>query len=354
MVYVIETVESLRALPKIQLHCHLEGTLRAPTFVNLARRHGVALRYDPARPEAVFDEALVQADPAAHYAFEDFRAFLLTFAAVSRSLAEPEDYALLAREYVEDALAQSVAYAEVFISPSVWRFFRPELDLEACMASIHHVFEEARKAGLTVSVIVDLTRNFGVESAMQTARLAVAWQRFGVIGIGLGGDEARFPAALFAEPFAYARASGLRAVAHAGEAAGARSVLEAVEVLGAERIGHGVRALEDSDVVRMLAQRRIPLEICPTSNFLTGAADRTRPHPLLALDAAGVIVTIDADDPALFGTSITQEYAYVAQLAGRDALHRFVANAIEASFANEPQKAALRARLKVASTHVGP
>jgi len=181
---------------------------------------------------------------------------------------------------------------------------------------------------------------------MRTAELAARWEDHGVVGIGLGGDEARFPAELFADVFAFARAQGLRCVAHAVEAAGAQSVRAAIEVLHAERIGHGVRALEDSSVIQMLVERSIALEICPTSNFLTGVASRERSHPLLELDASGVLLTIDADDPALFRTSITDEYAYVASVAGTDRLLRFIANAIDASFADGRSKNALHARLR--------
>lgn len=346
------STEFLQGLPKIQLHCHLEGTLRPDTFLDLARRHGVALRYRPGE-EAAIPEDWSAVDPATLYRFADFREFLLTFAAVSRSLGEPADYARLAAEYVADARAQNVVYGELFISPSVWRFFHPELDLRACIAAIAAEFDAARRDGLELALIVDLTRNFGPESAMATARLAEQCVDLGVLGIGLGGDEARFPPELFAEPFAYARAAGLHTVAHAGEAAGAQSVRGAVETLGAERIGHGIRALEDADVVRLLAECAIPLEVCPTSNFLTGVSRRAERHALHALDEAGCIVTIDADDPALFGTSITGEYAFVLEQCDRATLLRFVRNAARASFAPEPLKAALTARVEQYATHVG-
>ena len=254
---------------------------------------------------------------------------------------------------VEEALAHNVSHAEVFISPSVWQFFHPEIDVRACVRAMREAFDAVRPA-LDVLLIADVTRKFGTESAMQTTRMAVELQDLGVIGIGLGGDEARYPAELFEEVYAFARKEGLHTVAHAGEAAGAASVRAAVDVLGAERIGHGIRALEDPQVVELLAQRRIPLEVCPTSNMLTGVARREQPHPLVHLDAAGCIVTIDTDDPALFGTTITDEYAYVAELAGVGAALRFAANAVDASFAAPERKAALHQRLELYKHHVGP
>ncbi len=336
----------LREVPKIQLHCHLEGTLRASTFLDLARRHEVALTYRPKGGDQVPSTAdLDGVNPDDLYRFATFQDFLMTFAAVSRSLGEPADYGRLAAEYVEDALAQNVVHAEVFISPSVWQFFHPSIDVRACVREMRDAFDAARDR-LEISLIADVTRNFGADNAMKTAQLALDLHDLGVIGIGLGGDEARFPAELFEDVFAFARAQGLHVVAHAGEAAGAQSVRAAVEELGAERIGHGVRALEDPQVVALLADRRIALEVCPTSNLLTGVATPDRPHPLAALDAAGCIITIDADDPALFRTSVTDEYAYVQQMAGREALLRFVRNAVDASFASADRKAALHSRLE--------
>ncbi len=318
----------LRALAKVQLHCHLEGTVRADTFHALAAKYGIDLG-DRAHPERA-------------YAFDTFGEFLLLFAKVAETLRAPEDYARIARDYAIDAAAQGVVYAEIFISPSVWTFFHPELDVRETVAAIRAALDETgAPLGLDVRLIADLTRNFGVERAEQFARIAVGLRDLGVIGVGLGGDEARFPPELYERAYAIAREGGLHGVVHAGEAAGAQSVRAAVEVLGAERIGHGVRAMEDPAVVAMLADRRIPLEVCPTSNRLTGAVPAGAIHPLGALDAAGCVITIDADDPALFGTTLLDEYAYVAATFGEDAIVRFARNAIDASFA----PAAVKARL---------
>jgi len=187
-------------------------------------------------------------------------------------------------------------------------------------------------------LIVDVTRNFGVESAMRSVELAVESTDVGVIGIGLGGDEMHYPPELFTDAFAFARANGLHCVAHAGEAAGPESIRNALEYLHVERIGHGIRALEDPALMRILADRAIPLEVCPTSNALTGVVAASFPHPILELDAAGCVVVVDADDPAIFRTSITQEYGYVIARAGEATMARFVANAIAASFTNEQHK----------------
>lgn len=326
-----------KRIPKVHLHCHLEGSLRAQTFVELARRRGVPLRY---RPDGATVAEPNENDP---YRCADFREFLYAFAAVSRALAVPDDYARLAREFVEDALAQNVVYGELFVSPSVWTFFHPELDVREATAAIVAELRAARPRAHFL-LIVDLTRNFGAERAMQTARLAASLTDLDVIGIGLGGDETNFTARLFAEPFAWARAAGLNVVAHAGEAAGADSVRDAVEVLGAQRIGHGIASLDDPGVLALLAERRIAIEVCPTSNAITAAAPFER-QTYAEFDRAGCIVTIDADDPAIFCASITDEYERVERAGGAAMLGRFVANAIDASFTEAARKDELHERL---------
>jgi adenosine deaminase len=325
----------VRALPKVQLHCHLEGTVRAATFRELAERHGV--------------ESERLSRPASEtYAFGPFREFLLLFAEVCKTLATPQDFARIGRDYVADAAAQGVRYAEIFISPSVWTFFHKDLDVTEAVVALRAALDEAgRPHDLEVGLICDLTRNFGVERAFETARLAarLGEDGLGVVGIGLGGDEANYPASLYREPYEFARAHGLHVVAHAGEAAGPESVREAIDVLGAERIGHGVRALGDPHLVADLAERRIALELCPTSNRLTGAVAPGEPHPIGAFDAAGVLCTIDADDPALFSTTLIDEYALVGAELGAQALQRFSRNAVEASFASPERKASLNREL---------
>jgi adenosine deaminase len=330
--------------------------LRASSFVELADRHGVPLRYHPtsgSADAAFVDEPAEPVDRSDPYRFKDFEEFLLIFAAVSRSLQAPQDYARLAREFVEDALAQNVIYGELFVSPSVWTFFNPQLDVRETMEAVVGELRKARPHA-EFKLLPDLTRNFGARSAMETARAMAGMTDLEVIGVSLGGDEIRFAASLFVDPFAYARAQGLHCVAHAGEAAGAASVRDAVEQLGAERIGHGIRALEDPAVVELLAERRIAVEICPSSNRLTGSALPDNPHPYIELDRNGCVVTIDGDDPTIFRTSIAQEYALVEAVAGADALERFVRNAIHASFAPAEAKRAMEAQLDAAVAELRP
>lgn len=347
------TVELLRKLPKVQLHCHLEGTLQAQTFLDLTKRYGVPTTYRPRSS----DENAVTAPKSVEdvYAFADFGEFLFTFAAACRSLQAPGDYERLLREYSIDAQAHNVGYAEVFVSPSVWRYFNPQLDLKETLRVLWQAAEErARDGGPVIRYIVDLTRNFGLESAMETARLAADCMDFGCVGIGLGGDEANFPPELFADAFAYARERGLHAVVHAGEAAGAPSVRAAIDILRAERIGHGIRALEDPALIELIVERGIPLEVCPTSNLLTGVVASEAAHPLAELDRAGVKVVLDSDDPAMFRTDITAEYAIAERLVGLDAVMRFARNSIACSFAPEARKASLTAQFEQACAELLP
>ena len=323
--------------------------MRAATFLDLTDRYGSGLRYLPGSGSVVPQPPR---DLEHAFAFADFREFLLLFAAVSRSLASPEDYARLAAEFVQDAKAQHVLYGEMFVSPSVWRFFHPTLDVHACFAAIHAEF--AREPSMELRMIVDLTRNFGAASAMETAKLAAGLTSYGVIGIGLGGDEARFPATLFADAFAFARAEGLHTVAHAGEADGAESVRAAIEALGAERIGHGVRALEHPEVAELLRSRDIVCEVCPTSNYRTGVVGANEAHPLGAMLEAELPVIIDADDPTLFGTSISHEYALVEKAFGPTILTACIDRAISASFADLSQKQRLREALREATAATNP
>ncbi len=322
----------LSRLTKVQLHCHLEGTVREATYRDFAARSDVAPRT---------------------YAFATFLEFLHLFRHVLTLLREPADYERIAREYVEDAAHQGVAYAELHISPSAWRRLHPDIDVYATVEAIRNGLDAAgMEVDVETALIVDLTRNFGPESAEASAREAVALRDLGVVAVGLGGDEREWPPHLFADAYAIARAGGLRGVVHAGEAAGAASVRGAIEELDADRIGHGVRAVEDPAVVALLAERQIPIEVCPTSNRLTGAVLAEEIHPLGVLDAAGCIVTVDADDPALFGTTLLDEYRLVAEAFGEDAVVRFAANAIEASFAPETTKARLRARFAASRNSV--
>jgi adenosine deaminase/aminodeoxyfutalosine deaminase len=278
-------------LPKAELHLHLEGAVDAETLHEL----------DPATP---LEEL------RALYRYPDFNAFLKTFGAVVTRLARPEDYALVTRRLLERLAAQNVRYAEIIIAAGVvlWKKqeFGPVFD------AIH---DAARGSPVEVRWILDAVRQFGVEPAWDVARLAAARQDRGVVAIGIGGSEERGPAEWFKDVFAFAKSAGLHLTAHAGESGGPESVWEAL-VLGAERIGHGIAAVRDPELLRHLRDRDIPLEISITSNLVTGVVARLEDHPIRALYDAGVPIVLNTDDPAMFGCTLTDEYRLAARAFG--------------------------------------
>lgn len=274
-------------LPKAELHLHLEGSVDAETLHEL-------------------DLATPLEELRALYHYPDFNAFLKTFGAVVTRLARPEDYALITRRLLERLAAQNVRYAEIIVAAGVvlWKKqeFGPIFD------AIH---DAARGSAVEVRWILDAVRQFGVEPAWEVARLAAARQDRGVVALGIGGSEERGPAEWFTEVFAFARSEGLHLTAHAGENGGPESVWAALR-LGTERIGHGIAAARDPDLLRHLRDRDIPLEISITSNLVTGVVKRLEDHPIRTLYDAGVPIVLNTDDPAMFGCTLTDEYRLAA------------------------------------------
>jgi aminodeoxyfutalosine deaminase len=281
----------LAELPKAELHLHLEGSIEPETLHEL----------DPATGIEEF---------RALYRYADFDAFLKAFGAIGKRLRTPADYALITRRLLERLERQNVRYAEIIIAAGVvlWKGqeFGPIFDA---------VREAARESSVEVQWILDAVRQFGVEHVRSVAELAADRVGKGVVAFGIGGSEERGPAQWFGDAFAFAKAAGLRLTAHAGESMGPESI-EAALRLGAERIGHGIAAAQDPDLMRQLRERDIPLEICITSNLVTGVVARVEDHPLRRLYDAGVPITLNTDDPAMFGCTLTGEYRLAARQFG--------------------------------------
>jgi len=281
----------LLELPKAELHLHLEGSIEPETLHEL----------DPATPVEEF---------RALYQYADFDAFLKAFGVIGKRLRTPEDYALVTRRLLERLAAQNVRHAEIIVAAGVvlWK--------EQEFAPIFDAIADA-SAGSPVEVrwILDAVRQFGVEPAMQVARLAAERIDRGVVAFGIGGSEERGPAEWFTEVFAFAKSAGLRLTAHAGESAGPESVWAALR-LGAERIGHGIAAIRDEALVCYLKERAIPLEISITSNLITGVVARLEDHPLRRLYDAGVPIVLNTDDPAMFRCSLVGEYRLAQRAFG--------------------------------------
>ena len=323
----------IERMPKAELHLHLEGSVRPRTVLELAARNGVAF--------PVADEAAL----AAFFQFRDFPHFIECYIAVCDTLRQPEDFARVVRELGEDAAAQNVRYLEVHFNPES-NVRKRGLDFPAMLAGMNAGRADARRLGVEMRWIADGIRDAetGPASVAQTVDWIVGLdEAAGVVALGLGGDEVGHPPAPFAADFARARAAGLHAVAHAGETTGPETVWDSIRLLGAERIGHGIRAVADPALVAFLAETGVPLEVCPTSNLRTGVVASLADHPFPALDAAGVVVTVNSDDPPLFGTTLTEEYKLLARAwgYGADGIERIALNAVRASFLPAPAKTRL-------------
>lgn len=314
----------LDALPKAELHLHLEGSIRPETAVELAGRHGVRLT-----PEEV----------ATRYNYSNFAGFIEAFKWVTSFLRDPEDYALITRKLAEELVRQNVVYAEITISAGV--MLRRMQNVEANFTAIREAAEGVLYRRLRTGWIFDAARQFGAEAASEVARTAAKLQRSGVIAFGMGGDELAFPAVNFRPAFDLARSEGLRIVCHAGEVGGPEAVREAVEVLGAERVGHGIAMMHDPALAASLATRHVVLENCISSNISTGALAKqtgkseasVADHPLAKLMAQGSLVTLSTDDPAMFHTDLLSEYSHAASLGlAKEQLLRLAEQSFSASF----------------------
>ena len=297
-----EAREFIRLTPKAEIHLHLEGSIDLDTLVRLIEK-----RAGPVRPEA--RRAL-----AGLYRHRDFPDFLRHFRALCSELREPEDFALITTDLCRRLQRDGVLYAEVMCSPGIFEEAGIPIDeiLDAVSRSARRYRE--LEGGPRLVILLDGIRQWGIEGMERVVEAAAAGRRSDVIGIGMGGDERSLPTAAFASVYREARRLGLHTVIHAGEFDGPRSVWEAIDELEVERVGHGVRSVEDHDLVAALARRGIPLECCPTSNIMTGVVSSWECHPIRALHRAGVRVTVNSDDPAMFGTTLIDEWE---ALAGR-------------------------------------
>ncbi len=286
----------LRSLPKVELHLHLEGCILPSEALALARRE------DPG----------VDADDVLRlYRHASFLEFLAHFGAIVGFLKGPADLAWIFDRVIGRLKRQNVAYAEIRISPSVWE--RHGLDPAPCMKLLA---QKATGASVRCGLIVDGVRQWDRSRLERDLELALAYRDKGVVGFGLGGDEAAAPAVRFGDMAGYCRARRLPVIPHAGEALGPAEVTSAMDVFAPPRIGHGIAAVRDPAVLEEVALRGVHLEVCPTSNRRTGAVPRGRKHPLCDLWSAGCRLSLGTDDPALFGTTLHRELAWALRRGG--------------------------------------
>ncbi len=328
----------IRRLPKAELHLHLEGTILPATLVELSARNDQF-------PLSLHEAELL-------YRFSDFTEFLDGFKAVTRRLKGPEDYELIAWRMMERLHAQGIVHAEVFISVGViymWRNFDPRA-FEPIFASLERARERAaRELNLSIYWIFDAVRHFSVEEAERVFLKAAEMRPYypSIAGIGLGGDERHTGSAAFQALFAEAARAGLRLTNHAGETTGPEAIWEALAI-GSERIGHALSAIQDENLLQELKVRSTTgLELNPTSNVRTGVCPSFAAHPLRQYFDRGLLVTLNSDDPAFFGSDLANEFllAHTEQGFTREELRHLAANSIRASFLPEDEKSAWLARI---------
>jgi len=322
-------------LPKAELHVHHVGSASPRIVAELAARHE--------------GRSPVPADPAAladYFAFRDFGHFIEVYLSVVDLIRDDEDVRTLTYEVARELARQQVRYAELTVTP--YSHVRRGIPAPAFCAAI----EDARTGaaadfGVDLRWCFDIPGEAGVPAAEETLRIALGEQPAGLISFGLGGPEVGVPRAPFKPYFDKARAAGLHSVPHAGETTGPQTVWDALRDLGAERIGHGIAAAQDPRLMAYLAEHEVPLEVCPTSNVRTRAVASIEEHPLPVLVAAGVPVTINSDDPPMFGTTLEEEYAVAARLLGLDAagVAGLARAAVRASFLPPAGRSALLAEI---------
>src|SRR5260221_8799456 len=323
----------LQAVPKAELHVHLEGSIRPETLLTLARRNGVKL---PASDV----EALRQ-----WFAYRDFNHFVEIFFAVSSCLKTAEDYELIAYEFGAEMARQNVRYAEVTFSAST-HYFSLGISHDTYFSGLNKRRERARADfGVDMRWVFDIVRDVKDVSESHrradfTTQVAIEGMQDGVIALGLGGDEVGHPPEDFASWFGKALRAGLHSAPHAGETVGPASVWGALRTLGAERIGHGLRSVEDATLIAHLAQQQIPLEICPHSNICLGVYPSMTEHPLPRLYATGVPLSVNSDDPPLFHTTLNENIytLYRPFDLSLDSIDEILLNGVRHSFLPHEQK----------------
>jgi aminodeoxyfutalosine deaminase len=316
--------DRIASLPKAELHLHLEGSIQPATVCALTARHGVVM---------------TEQEVGQRYAYRDFPEFIEAFKWVTSFLRDPQDYALIARDLAEHLLTQQVVYAEVTLSVGVMllRKQRPEANFEALLRAT----EPFENRGLRFRWVFDAARQFGVDAAMEVVESADRCHSKAIIAFGIGGDELAIPSKEFRPVYDRAAQLGLHRLMHAGEVGGPDKIREAIELLGAERIGHGIAAINDLKLMDLLAERKIPLEICPASNMKTGALAlqlrrenaTIEDHPLPKLFRHSIPILLSTDDPAMFHTTLREEYANAARMGLREEeLARIVDMSFEHAF----------------------
>ena len=323
----------IKKMPKVELHVHLEGSVRPETLLLLAKRHGIQLPANTAE------------ELRAWYTFTNFDHFIEIYMTISGCLRDPQDMELIAREFLAGQAAQNIVYSEVTWTP-LNQYHTSGMGFDEQLAAINRARAWAEKElNVRMSMVIDIPRGVPVEEGELSADWAIRARDNGVVAFGLGGPEIGNPPEVYTSAFARTRRAGLPGVPHAGETAGPASIWGALNALHAVRIGHGIHCLEDPALVAELRARQIPLEVCPTSNVCLKEARRIEDHPLPRLLAEGLFVTLGSDDPPMFNTTLTEEYLKVARVFrfGMKEIKKLALNGVKASFLQDEEKRRLEA-----------
>ncbi|MGW3891045.1 adenosine deaminase [Micromonospora chokoriensis] len=333
----------IAGLPKVELHVHHVGSASPRIVAELAARHEGRTPV-PADPEAL----------ASYFEFRDFAHFVEVYLSVVDLIRDPEDVWILTHEVARELARQQVRYAELTITP--YSHVRRGIPAPAFCEAIEDARQRAlADFGLELRWCFDIPGEAGLPAAEETLRIALDERPAGLVSFGLGGPEIGVPRPQFRPYFDQARAAGLRSVPHAGETTGPQTIWDALKELGAERIGHGISAAQDPELLTYLAERQIGMEVCPTSNVRTRAVANLDEHPLRQLVDAGLLVTINSDDPPMFGTTLNDEYAVAARLLGadREGVAGLAHNAVTASFLDAAGKQRITAEIDAYLTSAG-
>lgn len=320
----------IRLMPKIELHVHLEGSIHPETLLTLAERNDVAL---PVNSIEELQE---------WYQFSDFDHFIEVYFAICNCIRTPDDFELITAEFLKHQSEQNIKYSEVIFTPYT---HHEHVTFDEQLAAINRARKKAETSmGVRMGLVPDISRQMRpVEESFLVVDWAAQNMDKGIIALGLGGPEVDNPPEIFQETFERARAAGLPSLPHAGETVGPQSIWGSINSLNAVRIGHGVRCLEDPELVVSLRERQIPLDVSPTSNVCLGVAPTLAEHPLPKLLEEGLFVTINSDDPPMFDTTLTDEYLRISETFGFDITHikQFVINGIHASLLSSDTQHAL-------------
>lgn len=323
----------IKAMPKVELHVHIEGSVRPATLLKLAEKNKIEL------PAKTLDEV------RDWYQFKDFPHFIEIYILISRCIQTVEDIEFVVREFLQGQAEQNIRYTE-----GTWTAFTHYQDkgisFDDQMAALNRARKWANETlNVDMGIVLDISRGATThDESMLIAEWAVSAKNNPVVAFGVGGMEPGYPPELFTDAFAYAKKHDLPSVPHAGETVGAESIWGAIRALDADRLYHGVRAIEDPELMDYLREKQIPLDICPTSNVCLGVVPSIKDHMLPQLLEAGLYITINSDDPPMFNTTLADEYLAIAEAFDYDraTIQKFVMNGVNASFLPDDRKAQMR------------